>query len=97
MRSDERKLLTLAYPGLNGHWSPPINMKAMGSVHVRMRPAGSTAQTDVHLIVADALRTALGGTNPPPMRACAFFGGAWECGLAAGSRCREEMEELRRR
>lgn len=30
-------------------------MEAMGSVHVRMRPAGSTAQNDVHLTVANVI------------------------------------------
>ncbi|KAH8120322.1 vacuolar protein sorting-associated protein vps13 [Phellopilus nigrolimitatus] len=55
MRTDERKLLTVAYPGLNALWSPAIEMEAIGSVHTRMRQTGSTSRQDTHLIVADVI------------------------------------------
>ncbi|KAI5124698.1 hypothetical protein M0805_004304 [Coniferiporia weirii] len=55
MRIDEHKLLTVAYPGLDAQWSPAVDMEAIGSVHVRMRPAGSTSRQNAHLITADVI------------------------------------------
>ncbi|EJD03959.1 vacuolar protein sorting-associated protein vps13 [Fomitiporia mediterranea MF3/22] len=54
MRLEDRRLLTIAYPGLNTIWSSPINMEAIGTVHVRMRPAGSTSE-QVHLVDANVV------------------------------------------
>ncbi|KAF8974033.1 vacuolar protein sorting-associated protein 13 [Flammula alnicola] len=54
LRSGGEKLLTIAYPGLNAHWSPPINIEDLGSVHFRLgRPGGNTAhdlvRTDIRI------------------------------------------------
>ena len=40
---------------LGGSRSPPVDMEAMGAVHVRMRPAGSISQSDIHLIKVDVI------------------------------------------
>ncbi|KAG5647989.1 hypothetical protein DXG03_007023 [Asterophora parasitica] len=52
IRAGARKLLTIAYPGLNALWSPPINIEDIGTVHFRLRlPSDNDAQ--VRLICAD--------------------------------------------
>ncbi|KAF9478514.1 vacuolar protein sorting-associated protein 13 [Pholiota conissans] len=51
LRSGEGKLLTIAYPGLNAHWSPPINIEDIGSVHFRLPRSGENRGHD--LIRAD--------------------------------------------
>jgi vacuolar protein sorting-associated protein 13A/C len=52
LRSDDEKLLTVAYPGLNTQWSPPINIEDIGSVHFRLRRLRETKE-QVDLIRAD--------------------------------------------
>ncbi|RDB28887.1 Vacuolar protein sorting-associated protein 13 [Hypsizygus marmoreus] len=44
LRAGEQKLLTIAYPGLNTQWSPPINMEDIGAVHFRLRIPGDKIQ-----------------------------------------------------
>ncbi|KAL5518944.1 VPS13 [Sanghuangporus vaninii] len=50
MRIDDRRLLRVAYPGLNAQWSAPVDMEAIGTVHVRLYPPGSTSGQDAHLV-----------------------------------------------
>ncbi|KAF8078623.1 vacuolar protein sorting-associated protein 13, partial [Lyophyllum atratum] len=50
LRAGEEKLLTIAYPGLNAQWSPPINIEDIGTVHFRLRASGDTS---LRLIRAD--------------------------------------------
>ncbi|KIY71623.1 vacuolar protein sorting-associated protein 13 [Cylindrobasidium torrendii FP15055 ss-10] len=50
LRSTQEKLLTIAYSGLNAHWSPPISIEDIGSVYFRL---GSPGQDTVQLIRAD--------------------------------------------
>jgi vacuolar protein sorting-associated protein 13A/C len=45
------KLLTVAFPGMNNQWSPPISIEDIGSVHFRLRRPGERVTT--HLIRAD--------------------------------------------
>ncbi|KAI0308206.1 hypothetical protein B0F90DRAFT_1833497 [Multifurca ochricompacta] len=45
------KLLTVAFPGMNNQWSPPISIEDIGSVHFRLRRPGERAR--IHLIRAD--------------------------------------------
>ncbi|KAF8274093.1 hypothetical protein EI94DRAFT_1696360 [Lactarius quietus] len=45
------KLLTVAFPGMNNQWSPPISIEDIGSVHFRLRRPGERGTT--HLIRAD--------------------------------------------
>jgi vacuolar protein sorting-associated protein 13A/C len=45
------KLLTIAFPGMNNQWSPPISIEDIGSVHFRLKRPGDGART--HLIRAD--------------------------------------------
>ncbi|KAI9460579.1 hypothetical protein BJY52DRAFT_1117906 [Lactarius psammicola] len=45
------KLLTVAFPGMNNQWSPPISIEDIGSVHFRLRRPGEGGTT--HLIRAD--------------------------------------------
>ncbi|KAI9512588.1 hypothetical protein F5148DRAFT_973480 [Russula earlei] len=45
------KLLTVAFPGMNNQWSPPISIEDIGSVHFRLRRPGDGVRT--HLIRAD--------------------------------------------
>ncbi|GLB36151.1 putative vacuolar protein sorting-associated protein [Lyophyllum shimeji] len=49
-RAEEEKLLTIAYPGLNAQWSPPINIEDIGTVHFRLRAPADAA---IRLIRAD--------------------------------------------
>ncbi|KAF9044538.1 vacuolar protein sorting-associated protein 13 [Hymenopellis radicata] len=51
LRGSAEKLLTIAFPGLNAQWSPPINIEDIGSVHFRLN-CSSTSQ-DVQVIQAD--------------------------------------------
>ncbi|KDR84988.1 hypothetical protein GALMADRAFT_233521 [Galerina marginata CBS 339.88] len=47
LRSGDEKLLTIAYPGLNARWSPPINIEDIGSVHFRLGRPGEHAGHDL--------------------------------------------------
>ncbi|KAF8168100.1 vacuolar protein sorting-associated protein 13 [Crassisporium funariophilum] len=47
LRSGDEKLLTIAYPGLNAQWSPPINIEDIGSVHLRLCRSGGDKQFDL--------------------------------------------------
>ncbi|TFK41159.1 vacuolar protein sorting-associated protein vps13 [Crucibulum laeve] len=49
IRSGREKLLTVAFPGLNAQWSPPINIEDIGSVYFRLRRSGA----EMELIRAD--------------------------------------------
>lgn len=49
-RQDHEKLLTIAYPGLDAIWSPPVNVADIGVVYFRIR---SQATTQVELVRAD--------------------------------------------
>ncbi|KAI0047829.1 hypothetical protein FA95DRAFT_1589004 [Auriscalpium vulgare] len=51
MRSGYEKLLTVAFPGLNSQWSPPISIEDIGSVHLRLKEPGQSGIT--HLIRID--------------------------------------------
>ncbi|KAH9849745.1 vacuolar protein sorting-associated protein 13 [Lenzites betulinus] len=51
LRMGDEKLLTLAIPGLNAQWSPPINLEDIGSVHFRLHAAEGTSQ--IRLMQAD--------------------------------------------
>ncbi|KAH9950347.1 vacuolar protein sorting-associated protein 13 [Amylocystis lapponica] len=51
IRMGEEKLLTVAIPGLNAQWSPPINVEDIGSVHFRLQVAGE--HPTMHLMRAD--------------------------------------------
>ncbi|KAK7058962.1 Vacuolar protein sorting-associated protein 13 [Paramarasmius palmivorus] len=43
LRQSEETLLTIAFPGLNAQWSPPINIGDIGPVHLRLpRPGNDT-------------------------------------------------------
>ncbi|KAF8873711.1 vacuolar protein sorting-associated protein 13 [Gymnopilus junonius] len=46
-RSGSEKLLTIAYPGLNARWSPPISIEDIGSVHFRLPRSGEAGQHDL--------------------------------------------------
>ncbi|KAJ7597035.1 vacuolar protein sorting-associated protein 13 [Mycena floridula] len=50
LRTGPEKLLTVALPGLNAQWSPPINMEDIGTVHLRLKTPGAE---NVRLIRAD--------------------------------------------
>ncbi|KAK0233092.1 hypothetical protein IW262DRAFT_1304036 [Armillaria fumosa] len=52
LRAAPEKLLTVAFPGLNAQWSPPINIEDIGSVHFRLRGPGGKNE-DMRLIRAD--------------------------------------------
>ncbi|XP_006454344.1 hypothetical protein AGABI2DRAFT_114096 [Agaricus bisporus var. bisporus H97] len=41
LRKGTEKLLTIAFPGLNAQWSPPINIEDIGSVSLRLQRPGS--------------------------------------------------------
>ncbi|KAH9486936.1 Vacuolar protein sorting-associated protein 13 [Psilocybe cubensis] len=47
LRSGDEKLLTIAYPGLNARWSPPINIEDIGSVHFRLPRLGDAGGHDL--------------------------------------------------
>ncbi|PPQ80804.1 hypothetical protein CVT25_001929 [Psilocybe cyanescens] len=47
LRSGDEKLLTIAYPGLNARWSPPINIEDIGSVHFRLPRPGQITGHDL--------------------------------------------------
>ncbi|TCD71537.1 hypothetical protein EIP91_008918 [Steccherinum ochraceum] len=51
LRMGEDKLLTIAYPGLNAHWSAPINVEDIGTMHFRLKSAGEAG--DVNLMRAE--------------------------------------------
>ncbi|KAJ8084002.1 Vacuolar protein sorting-associated protein 13 [Marasmius tenuissimus] len=48
----EEKLLTLAFPGLNALWSPPINLADIGSVYLRLQ-RGAENPSGITLVRAD--------------------------------------------
>lgn len=50
-RVDQEKLLTVALPGLDAVWSPPINIEDIGSVHLRLRVPGESST--IRLVRAD--------------------------------------------
>ncbi|TFK57082.1 DUF1162-domain-containing protein [Heliocybe sulcata] len=50
-KADQDKLLTVALPGLDTVWSPPINIEDIGSVHFRLREPGEGGAT--RLVRAD--------------------------------------------
>ncbi|KAL0581607.1 Vacuolar protein sorting-associated protein 13 [Marasmius crinis-equi] len=50
--NSEEKLLTLAFPGLNAQWSPPINLADIGLVYLRLRRAGENSAS-ITLVRAD--------------------------------------------
>ncbi|KAF5370222.1 hypothetical protein D9615_010080 [Tricholomella constricta] len=52
IRAGTEKLLTVAYPGLNAQWSPPINIEDIGTVYFRLR-APDDNDASVRLIRAD--------------------------------------------
>ncbi|KAG7450519.1 vacuolar protein sorting-associated protein 13 [Guyanagaster necrorhizus] len=52
LRASPEKLLTVAFPGLNAFWSPPINVEDIGSVHFRLRGPGGKSK-DMRLIRTD--------------------------------------------
>ncbi|KAF5355629.1 hypothetical protein D9756_003767 [Leucocoprinus leucothites] len=47
LRKSAEKLLTLAFPGLNAQWSPPINIEDIGPVSLRLRRPGSNSRSFV--------------------------------------------------
>ncbi|PPQ64275.1 hypothetical protein CVT24_008413 [Panaeolus cyanescens] len=52
LKSEDQKLLTIAYTGLNAQWSPPVNIEDIGTVYFRLnRAAGSQSPFD--LVKAD--------------------------------------------
>ncbi|KAI0321342.1 hypothetical protein OF83DRAFT_1274656 [Amylostereum chailletii] len=51
MRVGYEKLLTIAFPGLNTQWSPPVSIEDIGSVYFRLKKPGERG--DMHLIRAD--------------------------------------------
>ncbi|EIW86715.1 vacuolar protein sorting-associated protein 13 [Coniophora puteana RWD-64-598 SS2] len=50
-RIGRERLLTIAYPGLNSAWSPPINIEDIGSVHFRL--SNTNDQNDAQIIRAN--------------------------------------------
>ncbi|KAG6842210.1 hypothetical protein C0991_000180 [Blastosporella zonata] len=52
IRAGEEKLFTIAYPGLNAQWSPPINVQDIGVVYFRLRAPNDKA-SDTRLIRSD--------------------------------------------
>ncbi|KAF9015159.1 vacuolar protein sorting-associated protein 13 [Cyathus striatus] len=53
IRSGGKKLLTVAFPGLNAQWSPPINIEDIGVVHFRLRQTRTDGQQQLILLRAD--------------------------------------------
>ncbi|KAF5314046.1 hypothetical protein D9611_006808 [Ephemerocybe angulata] len=53
LRSAEEKLLTIAYPGLNAQWSPPISLEDIGVVHVRLKRLTPEGTSQIDLIRAE--------------------------------------------
>ncbi|KAG6851060.1 hypothetical protein H0H93_002952 [Arthromyces matolae] len=49
IRIGEEKLFTIAYPGLNAQWSPPINIEDLGTIFFRIR----NSENEVRLIRCD--------------------------------------------
>ncbi|KAI0068196.1 hypothetical protein BV25DRAFT_1793389 [Artomyces pyxidatus] len=45
MRMGYDKFLTVAFPGLNTQWSPPIGVEDIGSVYVRLKEPGEQGRT----------------------------------------------------
>ncbi|KAG6813789.1 hypothetical protein H0H92_007201 [Tricholoma furcatifolium] len=52
IRAGQEKLFTIAYPGLNAQWSPPINVEDIGTLHFRLR-APDSQQDETGLIRSD--------------------------------------------
>uniref|UniRef100_A0A0W0G3E4 Putative vacuolar protein sorting-associated protein vps13 n=1 Tax=Moniliophthora roreri TaxID=221103 RepID=A0A0W0G3E4_MONRR len=53
LRQSEETLLTLAFPGLNALWSPPINIGDIGPVHLRLPRPSDRGSGSFTLIRAD--------------------------------------------
>ncbi|KAJ7071032.1 vacuolar protein sorting-associated protein 13 [Mycena amicta] len=51
LRAEQDHLLTIAFPGLNAQWSPPIRIEDIGTVHLRLR--SPTREHNPDLIRAD--------------------------------------------
>ncbi|TFK30442.1 vacuolar protein sorting-associated protein vps13 [Coprinopsis marcescibilis] len=49
--SEEEKMLTIAYSGLNAQWSPQISLEAIGSVFVRLNREGNVDLIQAELIM----------------------------------------------